>query len=90
MCDDAWGINDAQVVCRQVGCGNAQVAHQSAHFGEGTGQIMLDELRCSGNEANLAACSHRGFERHDCTHDEDAGVTCEGKCVYTQSAHCSR
>ncbi|KAK2893272.1 deleted in malignant brain tumors 1 protein-like [Channa argus] len=76
ICDDRWGLNDAEVVCRQLGCGAAINATHSAHFGEGTGQIWLDEVACSGSERSLTECGHSGFGTHKCGHDEDAGVIC--------------
>ncbi|XP_058272777.1 deleted in malignant brain tumors 1 protein-like [Hemibagrus wyckioides] len=76
VCDDFWDLNDAEVVCRQLGCGKAVTAHQNAHFGQGSGQIWLDEVQCSGNESSITQCSHSGFGSHGCSHGEDAGVTC--------------
>ena len=48
-----------------------------ASFGRGTGPIFLDDLSCSGLEASLFDCPHRGIGSHNCGHGEDAGVTCE-------------
>uniref|UniRef100_A0A8B9H4B3 Deleted in malignant brain tumors 1 protein-like n=1 Tax=Astyanax mexicanus TaxID=7994 RepID=A0A8B9H4B3_ASTMX len=76
VCDDDFGINDAAVVCRQMGCGGALSVHSSADFGKGTGSILLDNVRCSGSESSITECRHNGFGRHDCNHGEDAGVTC--------------
>ena len=45
-------------------------------FGAGKGPIMLDELRCKGNESSLLNCPNLGINTHDCTHTEDAGVIC--------------
>lgn len=76
LCDDAWDLPDAQVVCRLVGCGEATMALGEAHFGSGTGTIQLDNLKCTGAEASLLGCSHISWNVHNCDHSEDAGVTC--------------
>uniref|UniRef100_I3IUW9 SRCR domain-containing protein n=1 Tax=Oreochromis niloticus TaxID=8128 RepID=I3IUW9_ORENI len=78
VCDHGWDLNDAEVVCRQLNCGSALEAPQSAHFGAGTGQIWLDDVTCSGNESSLAKCQHSGFGSNRCGHHEDAGVICSG------------
>lgn len=75
VCNDNWDLNDARVVCRQLGCGTAVSVHQ---FAEGTGQIWLDEVACKGNETYLSDCSHSGFGVHNCNHSQDAGVICSG------------
>uniref|UniRef100_M3XUP1 SRCR domain-containing protein n=1 Tax=Mustela putorius furo TaxID=9669 RepID=M3XUP1_MUSPF len=78
VCDDLWDLNEAEVVCRQLGCGRAVSALGKAHFGPGSGNIFLDNLQCSGLERYLGQCAHSGWSEHNCGHHEDAGVICSG------------
>ncbi|XP_030844631.1 scavenger receptor cysteine-rich protein isoform X3 [Strongylocentrotus purpuratus] len=76
ICDDSWGITDANVVCRMLGFQGASGAPGSAHFGQGTGPIQLDDVRCRGAEQTIFDCFHLPFGVHNCFHSEDAGVVC--------------
>ncbi|NXX63549.1 DMBT1 protein, partial [Scopus umbretta] len=91
VCDDDWGLPDAAVVCRQLGCGAALAAPPGAWFGEGSGPIWLNGLRCQGTEERLVLCRHRGWRPHVCAHEEDASAVCSGcaraRCAQVPPTH---
>ena len=102
VCDDFWGMEDARVICRQLGYSTISIpvydiyvlllifyvtypdatAVSNAHFGRGTGSIFLDNVACVGSEANLTSCV-ADLDTRDCTHADDAGVTCVPDCELT-------
>ena len=76
VCDDGWDLNDAQVVCRELGFDQAISASSRAFYGQGSGRIWLDNVNCVGTEVSIRDCSHNGWGFEDCSHGEDAGVKC--------------
>eukprot|EP00057_Strongylocentrotus_purpuratus_P011991 XP_011666465.1 PREDICTED: deleted in malignant brain tumors 1 protein-like [Strongylocentrotus purpuratus] len=76
ICDDWWDLRDARVVCRMLGFDGTLEAKGSARFGQGSGDILLDDVGCDGTEDNLADCAHLGIRVHNCGHGEDAGTIC--------------
>ena len=76
VCDDGWDLREAEVICTELGLGEALAAIPSAFYGQGSGQILLDDVNCVGNEGTIANCLHSGLEFHNCSHKNDASVNC--------------
>ncbi|CAM4564032.1 unnamed protein product [Leuciscus chuanchicus] len=76
VCADLWDISDAQVVCRQLGCGAALRADGNSVFGAGEGVVWLNRVECRGNEIHLWDCPLSLKNHTDCSHKEHAGLTC--------------
>ena len=76
VCDDGWNLNNAHVVCNELGFGNAISVEYSAFYGQGRGRIWLDDVQCIGKEWTIGNCSHRGWGMEYCSHYDDVGVKC--------------
>ncbi|XP_029814734.1 scavenger receptor cysteine-rich domain-containing group B protein-like [Manacus vitellinus] len=79
LCGHTWGLAEAQVVCRQVGCGPALSAPGGAHFGQGEGPVWLDRVTCTGTEGHLGECQVGPWGEASCEHGADVGVVCAGE-----------
>ncbi|XP_071500207.1 scavenger receptor cysteine-rich domain-containing protein DMBT1-like [Diadema antillarum] len=95
QCDGIWGtvcgyygweIEQAHVVCRQLGYSTASARFLRAHFGEGSGPVWLHRVYCpTGNENSLLECFRYPWGcniqsgMRECPHSKDVGVRCEGE-----------
>ncbi|KAL9988042.1 hypothetical protein ACROYT_G002440 [Oculina patagonica] len=80
VCNDHWGIREASVLCKML---NFSGASRVDYFGPGNESfpIWMDNVKCRGDEQSIAACRHRGWDNHDCSHFEDAGVVCRNNSI---------
>ena len=78
VCDDEWDMDDAAVVCRQLGYSRAVAARSSAYYGQGSGTIKMTNVQCLGSETKLQHCKSSQWNSytHNCNHSQDAGVEC--------------
>ncbi|NWJ01009.1 WC11 protein, partial [Crypturellus undulatus] len=90
VCDDSWDMKDAEVACRQLGCGPAMSALGEAAFGEGMGPIWLQQVVCRGTERSLWDCKVPCGNSGACQHKEDAAVNCSGEAGVSPGPHVSQ
>ena len=53
-------------------------------FGQGSGPIVLDDVRCAGTEERLVDCPY-DQNTADCSHSEDSSVRCQITCEYNST-----
>ena len=78
ICADFWDLNDATVVCRELGFPTALRAFNMSGKGDNS-SIWLDNVRCEGIEASLTDCASNGWGTHNCDTKNkiDAAVKCQ-------------
>ncbi|NXR20563.1 C163A protein, partial [Cinclus mexicanus] len=77
VADDGWELEDAEVVCQQLGCGSAAGAYFARErFGVGDGNVSLAMVDCEGYEATLWDCEIRGWGPYGNLHEWDVAVVC--------------
>ena len=69
--------------------GKGATALSNAVFGQGSGEIFLDDVNCAGNETLLLGCSSNPLGSHNCGHYEDASVRCPGNLLAQYSVQFS-
>nr|XP_025140767.1 scavenger receptor cysteine-rich type 1 protein M130-like [Bubalus bubalis] len=77
--DHNWNLEEAAVVCRQLGCGTATEAPRGAHFGPGIGPTWFQYIYCKGTESVLTACTYpvlKDYRPEGLSHDQDVGAVC--------------
>ncbi|XP_064180848.1 deleted in malignant brain tumors 1 protein-like isoform X6 [Anguilla rostrata] len=78
VCDADFDQRDAEVVCRELGCGVPKELRGAAAFGQGEGQVWAEEIQCSGNESHICFCPKAPSQNQPCSHGNDVGLVCSG------------
>ncbi|XP_072166902.1 scavenger receptor cysteine-rich domain superfamily protein-like [Diadema setosum] len=76
VCFDGWHQNDSEVACRQLGYLSAGPVYENTAATGFIGPVHLAEVSCTGDEYELAHCSHGGWGNNDCRHTDDIYLQC--------------
>ncbi|XP_038549322.1 scavenger receptor cysteine-rich type 1 protein M130-like [Micropterus salmoides] len=75
VCEDDFDQQDAEVVCRELGCGAPSVL-QGALYGEMEPPVWSKEFQCGGHESALRDCGSSGSARDTCSSGKAVELTC--------------
>ena len=76
---DTWTTANANIACKQLG-----YAPIGASFRVGinptqdTRGILLSDVSCNGTESSLLNCTHNPIGYHQCDHNHDVTIKCQG------------
>ncbi|XP_033297335.1 uncharacterized protein LOC117204237 isoform X3 [Bombus bifarius] len=90
VCDDGFGMIDAEVICKELGFGlGALEVTPGGFFGNmnPATRFMVDQLKCRGNETSLRECDFDGWGVHDCQPEEAVGIVCKTAVNTCQEGH---
>ena len=78
VCDDGWDLNDAEVVCRELGYGPAISARHEIFHGQGSNQLFFCNVSCIGTERAISECLNNGWgiRNCQCNGSAEAGIKC--------------
>jgi len=80
ICDDYWGIEEANVICRMLNYSEGAWSTQCCGWyfrGFAPRKIWLDDVHCVGDEHSIGECSHGGWGNHNCGRSNNVGVVCK-------------
>ncbi|XP_067451805.1 uncharacterized protein [Thunnus thynnus] len=75
VCEADFDQQDAEVVCRELGCGAPSVL-QGALYGEVEAPMRTKEFQCGGRESALLDCGRSDSARSTCSPGKAVGLTC--------------
>ncbi|TDG98469.1 hypothetical protein EPR50_G00200690 [Perca flavescens] len=75
VCEHDFDQHDAEVVCRELGCGAPSVL-QGALYGEVEPPTRTKEFQCGGHESALLDCRSSISDRNSCSPGKAVGLTC--------------
>uniref|UniRef100_A0A8V5FVD1 Uncharacterized protein n=1 Tax=Melopsittacus undulatus TaxID=13146 RepID=A0A8V5FVD1_MELUD len=78
--DDTWTMEDAEVICQQLGCGSATKAYiGSSYEGSDDRPVNMVMVNCRGHEKAFWECKVGDWGPYSTSHYLDIGVVCQGR-----------
>jgi hypothetical protein len=76
VCSSGFTEQSADTLCTAMGFeyGGEMVKN----YGGGTGEIWLEDVRCTGDEGDAGDCPHAPWGETSCKHGSDVGLCCDG------------
>ncbi|KAG7229527.1 hypothetical protein INR49_031951 [Caranx melampygus] len=75
VCEADFDQQDAEVVCRELGCGSPTVL-RGGLYGKAQALMRTKEFQCEGHESALLDCRSSDSTRSTCSPGQAAGLTC--------------
>ena len=84
VCDNNWNLNEANLVCQQLGYSGAW----TAYYQPGEGLVKVEEPQCTGEEPTLLDCwtAQTIGGNSLCSHGRDVAVECMTSTSYGMDA----
>lgn len=75
MCDDKFGLRNADVVCKELGFSRGALDVKPASFfakqiSDNETYYLMDDVQCLGNENSIRNCEFAGWGIHNCMSQE--------------------
>ena len=70
--------------CLWFHCYQGPISYSNSFYGNTSGPIWIDNVRCTGSESSILNCTHNGIGvlASSCDHLDESGVECPGRLLY--------
>ncbi|XP_028275168.1 scavenger receptor cysteine-rich type 1 protein M130-like [Parambassis ranga] len=77
VCEDDFNLQNAEVVCRELGCGAPSV-FKGGLYGAAEDPVWMRRFQCGGHESALLDCGSSQSTENSCSAGKAVGLTCSG------------
>ncbi|XP_028275163.1 scavenger receptor cysteine-rich type 1 protein M130-like [Parambassis ranga] len=75
VCEDDFNLQNAEVVCRELGCGAPSV-FKGGLYGAAEAPVWMRRFQCGGHESALLDCGSSQSTENSCSAGKAVGLTC--------------